>query len=51
MITITKSKLSGKKRKTYMKIVKTVKDDLLASAKDMSKPMKLEKFESTYKIQ
>ncbi len=51
VITITKSKLSGKKRKTYMKIVKTVKDDLLASAKDMSKPMKLEKFESTYKIQ
>ena len=51
VITITKSKLSGKKRKAYMKIVKTVKSDLLASAKDMKVPMKLEKFELTYKIQ
>ena len=51
VITITKSKLAGKKRKAYMKIVKSVKDDLLASAKDLKTPMKLEKFELTYKIQ
>jgi len=51
VISITKSKLSGKKRKEYMKIVKTVKNDLLASAKDLKTPMKLEKFELTYKIQ
>ena len=51
VITITKSKLAGKKRKAYMKIVKSVKNDLLASAKDLKTPMKLEKFELTYKIQ
>ena len=51
VISITKSKLSGKKRKSYMKNIKNIKNDLIASAKVMQIPMKLEKFDLTYKIQ
>ena len=51
VVSITKSKLTGKKRKEYLKIVKGIKNDLLASAKDMKIPMKLKKFALAYKIQ
>ncbi len=50
VISITKSKLAGKKRKAYKKLVKKIKRELLKSEKLMAKPMKIEKFESSYKI-
>jgi len=50
VISITKTKLTGKKRKAYMKMVKKIKKELLASAKEMKKPMKLKKFEVSYKV-
>ena len=50
IISTTKTKLNGKKRKKYLKMVKKIKSDLLASAKEMKTPMKLEKFDIIYKI-
>lgn len=50
IINITKTKLSGKKRKSFMKMVKTLKYKLNNSVKYNNTPMKLEKFESSYNI-
>ena len=50
VVTITKSKLTGKKRKQYMKIVKQIKKELLSSAKQIKKPLKLTEFQPLYKI-
>ncbi len=50
VISITKSKLAGKKRKKYLKVVNSIKKDLLASSANIVAPMKIEKFDLTYKI-
>ncbi|MEA3290595.1 MAG: peptidoglycan DD-metalloendopeptidase family protein [Campylobacterota bacterium] len=50
-ITVTKTKLEGKKRKNYAKHVKSIKTDLLASLKKNTIPIKLEKFNLSYNIQ
>lgn len=47
-ISVTKTKLTGKKRKSFMKIVKNIKTEL---KKDENKKiLKIEKFELSYKI-
>ncbi|MDC0932293.1 peptidoglycan DD-metalloendopeptidase family protein [Arcobacteraceae bacterium] len=48
VISVTKTKLSGKKRKDFLKIVKKVKSEL--NQLDGNKPLKIEKFELSYKI-
>ena len=50
VLNTTKTKLQGKKRKQYQKMVRAIKRDLLNSAKNLEKPMKLEKFELTCKF-
>ena len=50
IISITKTKLVGKKRKSFMKIVKSLKSELDDSLKYANTPTKLEKFEFSYKI-
>jgi len=50
VISVTKTKLVGKKRKTFMKIVKSLKNDLDNSVDYANVPMKLEQFDFSYKI-
>ena len=50
IISITKTKLTGKKRKSFMKVVKSLKSKLDDSVKYANTPIKLEKFEFSYKI-
>ena len=50
VISITKTKLTGKKRKKFLKNVKNITKDLLASVYNKIKPMKLEKFEVSYNV-
>ncbi|MGB5867763.1 MAG: peptidoglycan DD-metalloendopeptidase family protein [Arcobacteraceae bacterium] len=47
-ISVTKTKLTGKKKKDFLKIVKNIKEEL-KNSKD-KKIMKIEKFEMSYKI-
>lgn len=47
-ISVTKTKLAGKKRKDFLKIVKNIKEELKSSVG--KKVMKIEKFEISYKI-
>lgn len=48
VISVTKTKLTGKKRKDFMKVVKNVKEQLKGASSEHI--MKLEKFEPAYKI-
>ncbi|MEA3353823.1 MAG: peptidoglycan DD-metalloendopeptidase family protein [Campylobacterota bacterium] len=50
-ITVTKTKMEGKKRKKYISHIKKIKKDLLTSLNTKETPLKLEKFNLTYKIQ
>jgi len=50
IISVTKTKLTGKKKESFMKIVKAVKEDLDKSITNQDKPLKLENFEFSYKI-
>ena len=50
VISVTKTKLTGKKRKKFLKNVKNITKDLLASVYNEIKPMKLEKFEVSYNV-
>ena len=50
-INTTRRKLASKKKRKFIKFSKKVKKDLLASAKKLQPPMKLEKFEYLYKVQ
>jgi len=48
VISVTKTVLSGKKRKDFLKIVKSVKEELKQPTR--KEPLKIEKFELSYKI-
>jgi murein DD-endopeptidase MepM/ murein hydrolase activator NlpD len=48
VISVTKTKLAGKKRKDFLKIVKAIKEDLKVPTSQ--NPLKLEKFELSNKI-
>ncbi len=48
VISVTKTKLTGKKRKDFLKVVKKVKNDL--KQPKSGQPLKIEKFELSYKI-
>lgn len=48
VISVTKTKLTGKKKKQFMKIVKKVKNEL--KQPKSNQPLKIEKFELSYKI-
>jgi murein DD-endopeptidase MepM/ murein hydrolase activator NlpD len=50
IINITKTKLVGKKRKVFMKIVKKLKEELDNSTKYANTPIKLDKFKLSYTI-
>ena len=50
IISVTKTKLVGKKKKAFMEIVNNLKEELDHSEKYANAPMKLEKFELSYKI-
>jgi len=50
IISVTKTKLAGKKRKSFMKVVKSLKLELNNSIKYANTPMKLDKFEFSYNI-
>lgn len=50
IINITKTKLSGKKRKTFMKIVNELKKELASDSKTKNTPLKLASFERSYKL-
>jgi murein DD-endopeptidase MepM/ murein hydrolase activator NlpD len=49
VISVTKTKLTGKKKKEFLKYAKKVKADLLDSVGKVATPLKLEKFEFAYK--
>jgi len=49
VISVTKTKLSGKKRKDFLKVVKQIKSELKEASVDAT-PLKIEKFELSYKI-
>ena len=48
IISVTKTKLTGKKRKDFLKVVKKIKADLKKPSSEQ--PLKIEKFELSYKI-
>ena len=48
VISVTKTKLTGKKRKDFLKVVKRIKKELKKPTRE--KALKIEKFEQTYKI-
>jgi len=48
VISVTKTKLSGKKRKDFLKVVKRIKKELKKPTRE--KALKIDKFEQTYKI-
>jgi len=48
VISVTKTVLTGKKRKDFLKIVKSVKEELKQPTR--KEPLKIEKFELSYKI-
>lgn len=48
IISVTKTKLTGKKRKDFLKIVKKIKNDL--KQPKIAQALKIEKFELSYKI-
>ncbi len=50
VISVTKTKLTGKKKKEFMDIVKNMKQELDNSLEYANVPMKLEKFDLTYKL-
>lgn len=50
VISVTKTKLSGKKKKEFMKVVKNMQKELDGSLEHGNIPMKLEQFELLYKI-
>ncbi|MEA2017341.1 MAG: peptidoglycan DD-metalloendopeptidase family protein [Campylobacterota bacterium] len=50
IISVTKTKLSGKKRKSFMKVVTSLKSKLDNNIKYANTPLKLEKFEFYYNI-
>lgn len=50
VISVTKTKLTGKKKKEFMKIVKNMKKELDNSLEYGNIPMKLEQFDLLYKI-
>jgi len=50
IISVTKTKLSGKKKKEFMQIVKGMKNELDNSLEYGDLPMKLEEFDLSYKI-
>lgn len=50
IISVTKTKLSGKKRASFMKVVKNVKKQLDTSLEQNIPPLKIEEFELSYKI-
>ncbi len=50
IISVTKTKLTGKKKKEFMKVVKSLKTDLDNSLEYANIPMKLKQFEFSYKI-
>jgi len=49
VISVTKTKLTGKKKKTFLKFAKNIKNDLVNSVGKTANPLKLEKFEFAYK--
>ncbi|MEA2050976.1 MAG: peptidoglycan DD-metalloendopeptidase family protein [Campylobacterota bacterium] len=51
VINSTRMKLAKSKKSDFLKFSKKVKKDLIASAKKLETPMKIEKFELSYKIQ
>jgi len=50
VISITKTKLTGNKRKTFMKVVKKLTQELDNKNQTRNLPLKLEKFQPVYKI-
>ncbi|MEA3512862.1 MAG: peptidoglycan DD-metalloendopeptidase family protein [Campylobacterota bacterium] len=50
IISVTKTKLSGKKRKDFLKYAKTIKQDLISNEKSEQKPLKIDNFEFSYKM-
>jgi murein DD-endopeptidase MepM/ murein hydrolase activator NlpD len=50
VVSVTKTKLAGKKKKDFLEYAKSVKKDLKNSIDTVTKPLKLEKFEFSYKI-
>ncbi len=50
-ISVTKTMLASKTKKGFIDFSKKIKSDLLASAKELKSPLKLEKFEYAYKVQ
>ena len=50
IISVTKTKLTGKKRKVFMKLVKSLKSELDNGAQHANIPIKLDKFEFYYNI-
>jgi murein DD-endopeptidase MepM/ murein hydrolase activator NlpD len=49
VVSVTKTKLTGKKKKQFLKYAKGIKQDLIDSIKTTTKPLKLEKFDFSYK--
>jgi len=49
VVSVTKTKLVGAKRKNFMKIVRNMKEELDNSEKYANIPLKLQKFELSYK--
>jgi murein DD-endopeptidase MepM/ murein hydrolase activator NlpD len=50
VITVTKTKLQGSKKKKFLSYISGIKKDLLASKSKSQKPLKLEGFDLNYKI-
>jgi murein DD-endopeptidase MepM/ murein hydrolase activator NlpD len=50
MISVTKTKLEGEKRKDFMKVATTLKDQLDNGEKYATAPIRLENFETSYQI-
>lgn len=49
-ITVTKTKLAGQKKKSFMGYIASIKNELLSSYNKEQKPLKLEEFDINYQI-
>jgi murein DD-endopeptidase MepM/ murein hydrolase activator NlpD len=51
LVTVTKTKLTGKKKKEFLKFANGVKRELMVTTTSDQAPFKLEKFESVFKLE
>jgi hypothetical protein len=50
VVTVTKTKLKGQKKKEFLTVANLVKKELIASNENSDLPLKIGKFENTYQI-